>query len=70
MSGLRVAAPTAPPLQADFVYYAIQPVSRLNARQAMDAHPESCVCVLVGGAFGLIPLAQLKAFVSIAERSK
>jgi hypothetical protein len=58
------------PPQADFVYYAIAPVSRLNARQAMDGHPESCVCVLVGGNFGLIPLSQLRALVTIAERSK
>lgn len=70
MSGLRVAPPSAPPGQADFVYYTITPVSRLDARSAMDRHAESCVCVLVGGNFGLIPLSQLKAFVDLAERSK
>lgn len=59
-----------PPPQADFIYYALQPVSRLNAARAMAAHPESCVCVTVGGNFALIPLSQLRAFVAICGRSK
>ena len=67
------AVPTqgaATPPQADFVYYALRPVSRLNAARAMSDHAESCVCVLVGDQFALIPISQLRAFVSICERSK
>lgn len=64
------AAPTEPPAPADFVYYAIPSVSRLNAKREMERHRESCVCVLVGGNFGLIPLSQLRALTAIAERSK
>jgi|GEM_PF-6619109 len=56
--------------QADFVYYAVRPVSRLNAARAMAQHPESCVCVLVGSEFALIPLSQLRAFVATCERSR
>lgn len=56
--------------QADFIYYTLQPVSRLNAASAMDKHPESCVCVMVGDSLALIPLSQLRAFIAICERSK
>ena len=60
---------TTPP-QADFVYYALRPVSRLNAARVMSDAPESCVCVLVGDQFALIPVSQLRAFVLICERSR
>ncbi|MCM0018914.1 MAG: hypothetical protein NBV67_02875 [Tagaea sp.] len=70
MSKSRASGDSEAPPQADFVYYALKPVSRLNARRAMEAHPESCVCVLVGGNFGLIPLSQLRTLTAIAERSR
>ena len=58
------------PPQADFTYYALQPVARLNAARAMADHPESCVCVVVGGNFALIPLSQLRALAAACERSR
>ena len=59
----------APP-QTEFIYFTLQPVSRLNAARAMAGHPESCVCVRIGDGFALIPESQLRAFVSICKRSK
>ena len=59
----------APP-QTDFVYYTLQPVSRVNAVRAMADHAESCVCVRIGDDFALIPESQMRAFVSICARSK
>jgi hypothetical protein len=71
LAGLVIAAASGKgPPQAEFVYYKLTPVSRLDAKRAMESHPESCICVLVGDSLGLIPLSQLRAFVTIAERSK
>lgn len=63
-------APTKAPPQADFVYYALRPVSRLNAKIEMERSLESCVCVLVGGNYAIIPKSQLEAFLDVCRRSR